>query len=101
MIPVARNRTPVLLFRMVRSGAPVRRARADKSPHEFLVILTAVQVRNPAPYCRVPITGGSGMKRLLLTSAVFLGTILTGCAGGGYYASARMGPPPPPRYGVM
>jgi hypothetical protein len=41
------------------------------------------------------------MKRLLLTSAVFLGSILTGCAGGGYYASARIGPPPPPRYGVM
>jgi len=41
------------------------------------------------------------MKRLLLTGAVFLGTILTGCAGGGYYASARIGPPPPPRYGVM
>ena len=41
------------------------------------------------------------MKRLLLTGTVFLGTILTGCAGGGYYASARIGPPPPPRYGVM
>jgi hypothetical protein len=41
------------------------------------------------------------MKKLLLTSAVFLGTILSACAGGGYYASARVGPPPPPRYGVM
>jgi hypothetical protein len=41
------------------------------------------------------------MKKLLLTSAVFLGTLLSACAGGGYYASARIGPPPPPRYGVM
>jgi hypothetical protein len=41
------------------------------------------------------------MKRLLLTGTMFLGTILTGCAGGGYYTSARVGPPPPPRYGVM
>jgi hypothetical protein len=41
------------------------------------------------------------MKKLLLTSAVLMGTFLTACAGGGYYASARIGPPPPPRYGVM
>jgi WXXGXW repeat (2 copies) len=41
------------------------------------------------------------MKKLLLTSAVFAATVLTGCAGGGYYASARIGPPPPPRYGVV
>ena len=41
------------------------------------------------------------MKKLLLTSAVFLGTFLSACAGGGYYTSARIGPPPAPRYGVM
>jgi len=41
------------------------------------------------------------MKKLLMTTAVLAGTILTGCAGGGYYASARIGPPPPPRYGFV
>ena len=41
------------------------------------------------------------MKRLLLTSTVLLGTILSACASGGGYYSARIGPPPPPRYAVF
>jgi hypothetical protein len=38
------------------------------------------------------------MKRVLLSTAILLGTALTGCAGG--YV-VQVGPPPPPRYGVM
>ena len=41
------------------------------------------------------------MKKLLLAGTVFIGTVLTGCAGGGYYTSAHFGPPPPPRYGIV